>query len=262
MSPRDSLSASERALLAELADERGLPGEDMTASARARAEELLARAPQEREQLGEQRALLAELRALPRDPSPNWQELEASIRRACAEVPSPRRGWLRWRWPVLALGTAMVAATAALLLRAAPAEPMELRAAASDGAPSGTGAPEALSDRATNATDATDAMNAQLADPVSSEPPAEADPLAEEREEREEREEQEERELRALVAELPQAEAVTLGLADGDRDEADDEADDDDELLPADNFADELERLDGDALRALEAWLDDPKQKG
>ncbi|HRC58740.1 MAG TPA: hypothetical protein PKU97_22610, partial [Kofleriaceae bacterium] len=207
-------------------------------------------------QLGEQRALLAELRALPRDPSPNWQELEASIRRACAEVPSPRRGWLRWRWPVLALGTAMVAATAALLLRAAPAEPMELRAAASDGAPSGTGAPEALRDRATNAMDA---MNAQLADPVSSEPPAEADPLAEEREEREE---QEERELRALVAELPQAEAVTLGLADGDRDEADDEADDDDELLPADNFADELERLDGDALRALEAWLDDPKQKG
>ena len=136
---------------------------------------------------------------------------------------------------------------------------MELRAAASDGAPSGTGAPEALRDRATNATNATNTMNAQLADPVSSEPPAEADPLAEEREEREE---QEERELRALVAELPQAEAVTLGLADGDRDEADDEADDDDELLPADNFADELERLDGDALRALEAWLDDPKQKG
>lgn len=244
----EPLDKSELALLAELAEQRE---SSMDAEARARASALLAERAGVRAELAAHRELVSELRALPApSEEPDWRALEASLVRACAEVPVPPRSWLSralgwspsWRWPALALGAAAAAALALVLVRG-QARPGSLAlgggAQAYDARPADAAEPDAVTAVAVTGAAGDEDELAQL----------------------------DEDDLRELVAEVPSAAAITLGLGEedatgmsGDGDDA--QEDSTDELLPDGELGAELERLDGEALRALDQWLDAPRQKG
>lgn len=231
MKDNDKLSADELALLGALA-----AGEEARA-----IDELDAAMTDE---LASHRALVNELRGLPeRAPSPNWRQLEASIRQACDEVPIKRSWWrsLRdaWRVPTLGLGAAAMASLALLMWTRAP-KPVEqpLDAAPHDVAPNPTkpNSPTDLAGRAPSPPlaerSATTAM--YLDDEV-------VDDI-------------DERGVDELMRQLPDDDAFVLGTSE-------ETSDDDDELLPGGSYDDEIEQLDDEALRALDQWLE-AEQKG
>lgn len=208
-------------------------------------------------ELASHRALVSELRALPeRAPSPNWRELEAKIRQGCDEVPVQRRwSWQRlreaWRLPTLGLGAAVMASLALLLWQRAP-RPVE----------EGVRIPDA-----TLAAELPSAA-VPLAVPEEGSPPLVAmidepgegglyfdDELVL-------GEEIDERGVGALMQQLPDEAAITLGLGTrADASERDDEGELDEVLLPGGSFDDELDELDAEALHELDQWLE-AEQKG
>jgi hypothetical protein len=217
------------ALLGALAD----GAERLPAAEQALVDELT-EAPEAAAELDAHRALLRELRALPEPgPSPNWRMLEASIQRACAKVPTPRRWWT-WsalRWPAFGASTVAMAGLALALWTRVP-QPVTAGVDAA-AAPAPTIPTVAVAPAAAPATDGALYLDDEL--------------LA--------REEIDEHQVGGLVEQIPAAAAITLGAADA-------EPDDSDELLPQPSFDHDLDQLDGDALRALDQWLDQPKQKG
>lgn len=249
------------ALLGALADDRSAGPEAAEAAIgdgeRARLEAELG-SLELRQALASHRALVGELRALPeRAPSPDWRALEASIRRACDEVPAPRRwSWagLRelWRWPAVGMGAAVMAGLALLLWQRAP-RPVEPAMDAATDAAATAAAPMTPAPRdAGAATDATPIASAPL---YLDEETLEADEI-------------DEAGVNELMRQLPAGAAIALGAAEpGEGAASDDDADElermdtDELLLPGDSFDDELERMDAEALRALDQWLE-AEQKG
>jgi hypothetical protein len=223
-----SLSDDELALLGALAAGEGEGGE------RALAGEAI-------DELAAHRALVSELRALPEAPSPNWRQLEASIRQACGEVPVKKWwswGALRdaWRLPTLGLGAAAMASLALLLWARAPKPAEAPIDAAVPGQPAlKLDAPVTPPIAQPVAQGAGDAATAMLLD----------DELIDDIDERG---------VDALVQQLPSEAALTLGATE-------DDSEDGEELLPSGSYDDEIERLDDEALRALGRWLD-AEQKG
>lgn len=268
MSDKGEKKDSDLALLADL-----VGGIEPTDPRFARSEALLADAAS-RAELDEHRRLVALLKEhAPPAANPNWHALEASIRRACeAEKPAPR-SWLRWlRWPVLALGVAAAALALARLRTEAPdvkppevakadARPSGLVTSARHDAPSAPSAHDAPS--APSAHDAPSAPSAPSAPDTPSAHDApdliaawaalpdeagwldRAEGLSEGTEEV-----------------LPRAAAITLGLAEEEslREEGAELGFDVPE--PGEPWLEELQQLDGESLRRLDAWLDSAKQKG
>lgn len=226
MKDDDKLSADELALLGALA----AGDEPRQAEAALPPDEELAA------ELASHRALVSELRGLPeRAPSPNWRQLEASIRRACDEVPVKKRWWqaLReaWRVPTLGIGAAAMASLALLLwmrapapvdqpLDAAPLEIVKVQAAERRESP----AP------ARPARSTAMYLDEEIVDDI------------------------DERDVDALMQQLPDEAAFALGTAE-------ESSYDEDELLPGGSYDDEIEQLDDEALRALDRWLE-AAQKG
>jgi hypothetical protein len=219
------------ALLGALADGDGR----LPATEQELADQLLPASPTAAAELASHRALVKDLRALPEPgTSPDWRMLEASIQRACAEVPVPRR-W--WTWPALllpALGVSAVA-MAGLALALWTRVPQPVTAMVDAAAPSPS--EPALAVAAPTAMPAADDGALYLDDELLSS------------------DEIDERQVGGLVEQIPAAAAITLGAADA-------EPDDSDELLPQPSFERDLDQLDGDALHALDQWLDQPHQKG
>ncbi len=256
MSDKGEKKDSDLALLADL-----VGGIEPTDPRFARSEALLADEAS-RAEVDEHRRLVALLKEhAPPSTNPNWRALEASIRRACeAERPAPRP-WMRWlRWPALALGVAAAALALARLRTEAPeakspevaeadARPSALVTAERPASPhvpsasSATNPPSAPS--ASSATDAPDLITAWAA------LPDEAGWL-----------DRAEGPSEGVEDALPRAAAITLGLAEEEslREEGAELSFDVPE--PGEPWLEELQQLDGESLRRLDAWLDSAKQKG
>lgn len=226
MNDDDKLSADELALLGALAagDEPRQAGAALPPDSALAAE------------LAAHRALVSELRGLPeRAPSPNWHQLEASIRQACDEVPVKKSWWqaLRdaWRVPTLGLGAAAMASLALLLWMRAPApvdQPLDaapLEIVKVQPAERGESPAPARPERSTAMY-----LDEEVVDDI------------------------DERGVDELMQQLPDEAAFALGTAE-------ENSDDDDELLPGGSYDDEIEQLDDEALRALDRWLE-AAQKG
>ncbi|MEZ4363104.1 MAG: hypothetical protein R3B48_23185 [Kofleriaceae bacterium] len=230
MSERDDdLRGEDAALLAALCDER----EPLTAPERERAE-ARAGSAEARDQLAAHRRLVTELRGLSsRAPSPDWSALERSILRACDEARPKAARWWSWRslgWPLGLAGLALAALALALWPRARAPHEAARAAIAPAERPEAPRPPPGLEAPA-------DEPAIYLDDEVLA-----SDEIDEAR-------------LRDLVQQVPSAEAITLGFS------VDDDGDED-ALLPAIDLDAELERLDPDALRELERWLDAADRKG
>lgn len=243
----DELPSDMAALLGALADGK----EPISDEEYARLEAELG-ASAMREELASHRSLLSELRSTTeRAPSPDWRALEASIKRACDEVPERRWSWARlrdlWRLPTLGVGAVAMASLALLLWQRAPrpaedlldAGPVVARAPVTPQPPP---AP-ALVAAAESETVIFDDEDLHADD---------IDDLA----------------VGTLMAQLPDDAAIALGANVASQtgaalDEPAD-GDDSDELLDgafADELDQEIDQLDAEALRALDQWLD-KEQKG
>lgn len=226
MKDDDKLSADELALLGALAagDEPRQAGASIPPDSALAAE------------LASHRALVSELRGLSeRAPSPNWHQLEASIRQACDEVPVKKSWWqaLRdtWRVPTLGLGAAAMASLGLLLWMRAPSpvdQPLDaapLEIVKVQPAERGVLSAPARPERATAMY-----LDEEVVDDI------------------------DERGVDELMQQLPDEAAFALGTAE-------ENPDDDDELLPGGSYDDEIDQLDDEALRALDRWLE-AAQKG
>lgn len=233
MKDDDKLSADELAMLGALA-----AGDDVSEPRGLRPREGSALDEAMAAELASHRALVSELRGLPeRAPSPNWRQLEASIREACDEVPVKRSWWqaLRdaWRVPTLGLGAAVMASLALLMWTRAP-KPVEQ---ALDAAPREIERelPAKAAEPHAPALDERTASGAMFLD----------DEIVDDIDERG---------VDELMKQLPDDAAFALGASDQN-------SDDEDELLPGGAYDDEIEQLDDEALRALDQWLE-AEQKG